>query len=185
MKKPAVIIRIYLLALGLAACESDGPKQTQNQRAKPPLDIVAMQLKAAEAPDTTDYDNATYSVVIIDTGRSYSELRGKMFRISRNANLPIDTMGRYFNKKKDLIALPDNDADEQYAGDFFPRRIPSEFLSLEYLDFYQLHARAKTMALVAGLYESEQRADSALYVLNRLDSKAFKVKAAIFVGCTR
>lgn len=63
MKKPTVIIRIYLLALGLAACESGAPKQAQNQRAKPQPDTLALQVPAAEEPkapaNTVDNSDCT------------------------------------------------------------------------------------------------------------------------------
>ena len=92
-------------------------------------------------------------------------------------------MGRFYNKSKNLIALPDNDKDEIYAGDYFPRRFPSDNLSLEYLNFYQRQAGKKTIALVTGIYETEKGADSALAVLHRSEKKVFKIKADIYVGC--
>jgi hypothetical protein len=135
--------------------------------------------------DTTDFENATYFVLVADTSLNYSVLHKKMFYLNRKLNIPIDTMGRYYNKTKNLIALPDDDEDDLYAGDYFPRRFPSDNLSLEYLDFYQRKATEKTIALVAGIYETEKSADSALTVLRKKEQKAFKIKADIFVGCLR
>ena len=133
--------------------------------------------------DTTDYNNATYFVVVADTSADYYLLHKKMFNLNRQLNIPIDTMGRFYNKTKNLIALPDNDEDEIYAGDYFPRRFPSDNLSLEYLDFYQRQAGEKTIALVTGIYEKEKSADSALTVLQKTEKKVFKIKADIYVGC--
>ncbi|MBX2930638.1 MAG: hypothetical protein KF781_01685 [Chitinophagaceae bacterium] len=85
-----------------------------------------------------------------------------------------------------MIALPDDDEDEIYAGDYFPRRFPSETtenLSLEYLNFYQENARDKTIALVAGIYEKENSADSALIILKKVEQRGFKIKAKIYTGC--
>jgi hypothetical protein len=92
-------------------------------------------------------------------------------------------MGRFYNKTKNLIALPDKDEDEIYAGDYFPRRFPSDNLSLEYLNFYQEQSGEKTIALVTGIYETERSADSALTVLRKTADKVFKIKAYIYVGC--
>ena len=103
--------------------------------------------------------------------------------LHRNLNIPIDTMGRYFNKDKDLIALPDNSEDEMYAGEYLPRRFPSSDLSLEYLKFYQSQADNKTIALVAGIYESEKEADSVLTVLQKVEKKVFRIKAKIYEDC--
>lgn len=133
--------------------------------------------------DTTDYNNATYFVVVADTSLYYSILHKKMFDLNRKFKIPIDTMGRFYDKTKNLIALPDNDEDEIYAGDYFPRRFPSENLSLEYLNFYQSQAGEKTIALVTGIYETEKSADSALTILSKTEKNAFKIKADIYVGC--
>jgi hypothetical protein len=135
------------------------------------------------ADDTTDYDYATYFIVVADTSTDYYLLHKKMFNLSRHLNIPIDTMGRFYNTIKNLIALPDNDEDEIYAGDYFPRRFPSDNLSLEYLNFYQRQASEKTIALVTGIYETEKSADSALTVLHKTEKKVFKIKADIYVGC--
>ena len=75
------------------------------------------------------------------------------------------------------------DKDEIYAGYYVPRRFPADNLSLEYLNFYQRDAGKKTIALVAGIYETEKSADSSLAVLHRIEKKVFKIKADIYVGC--
>jgi hypothetical protein len=133
--------------------------------------------------DTIDTENATYFVVVVDTGIDYPTLNRKMYEISKKYSLPIDTMGRSYNKVKNLIALPDDSEDEIYAGDYIPRRFPSEDLSLEYLDFYQSPAGENTIALVSGIFETEQSAEDALRLLQRTEKKSFKIKADIFVGC--
>lgn len=133
--------------------------------------------------DTTDYNYATYFVVVADTSLDYPTLHEKMIELNSKLKIPIDTMGRFYNKAKNLIALPDNDEDEIYAGNYFPRRFPSYNLSLEYLDFYQRQAREKTIALVTGIYETEKSADSALVVLGKTEKNIFKIKADIYVGC--
>ncbi|HMR47421.1 MAG TPA: hypothetical protein PKC85_11705 [Bacteroidia bacterium] len=137
----------------------------------------------SEMEDTTDNDYATFFVVVADTSTDYYFLYKKMFDLNGQLNIPIDTMGRFYNKTKNLIALPDDDEDELYAGDYFPRRFPSENLSLEYLDFYQKKAGDKTIALITGIYENEKSADSALTVLHKTEEKVFKIKADIYLGC--
>jgi|SRR6185312_2469234 len=133
--------------------------------------------------DSAGQDMATYYVVVADTSLDYNFLHKKMFKLNRQFRIPIDTMGRFYNKAKNLIALPDNDDDEIYAGDYYPRRYPSENLSLEYLDFYQGRAGKKTIALVTGIYETETGADSALRVIQQAERKVFKIKSEIYIGC--
>jgi hypothetical protein len=133
--------------------------------------------------DSTDNEIATYYVVVADTGIAYYNLHKKMFHLNEKLNIAIDTMGRFYNKSKNLIALPDNDPDEIYAGNYFPRRFPSENLSLEYLYVYQHQAGEKTIALVTGIYETAMQADSALSVISKYEKNAFTIKANIYVGC--
>ena len=138
--------------------------------------------------DTTTITNeveeyADYYIIIADTGSNYAKLNKKMFQLKDIMSLEIDTLGRYYNKKKNLIALPDNADDELYAGDYFSRRNPSESLSLEYLDAYKHGAKKKQIALVSGIYEDQTSADSALLILKKTMSKAFKLKSHLYIGC--
>lgn len=133
--------------------------------------------------DTANDDYATYFVVVADTSKDYFVLQKEMYRLNQLLDIPIDTMGRYFNKSKNLIALPDDDEDEIYAGDYFPRRFPSENMSLEYLDFYKKESGENTIALVTGIYENEASADSSVNLISEVAKKTFKIKAYIYVGC--
>lgn len=168
----------FLPILALVACGTGQDSDT------------AASLKNDSIPNDTlnknveeDSDHATFFIVIADTSSSYDYLRKKMFLLSKTSALNIDTMGRYYNETKNLIALPDNADDEIYAGDYYPRRFPSVDLSLEYLSFYQKEAGDKTIALVAGIYETEKSADSALVQLKTSEIKAFRIAADIFTGC--
>jgi hypothetical protein len=133
--------------------------------------------------DTTDYENATYYFVIADTNRNYSILCHKMFHLKKQCHMTIDSLGRLYLKKKDLIALPENDEDEMYAGQYFPRRYPSNFLSLEYLDFYAQKHSNKTIALMAGVFETKHSADSLLSIIKPIEKSSFILKAKIYIGC--
>jgi hypothetical protein len=147
---------------------------------------TTVRSQSPEDDDTSDsagHDIATYYVVVADTNLDYNFLHKEMLDLDGQFKIPIDSMGRFYNKAKNLIALPDNDDDEIYAGDYYPRRYPSENLSLEYLDFYQRPAGKKTIALVTGIYETEKSADSALRVLQQTERKVFKIKSEIYIGC--
>lgn len=126
---------------------------------------------------------ADYYVAVLDTNANYNPMHSKMFSASKTLNIPIDTLGRYYNKKKNEIILPENDADEIYAGEYFPRRSPEENLSLEYLNIYKPDAKAKTIALVAGIYEDKDSAAVALKKLKTIEPKAFVLKSKVYIGC--
>lgn len=178
-----IIFTVFLTACGTTSTDKNEAviESTKTDTSTSLQTNVATDSNIAE--DNTDYYNATYFVVVADTSQVYSILHKKMHDLSSKLKIPIDTMGRYYNKTKNLIALPDNDEDEIYAGDYFPRRFPSDYLSLEYLNFYQKQSGDKTIALVTGIYETEKSADSALNVLYKTVEKGFKIKADIYVGC--
>ena len=100
-----------------------------------PLTILTFLLPSliTLAQETTDDLYMDAFVVVADTSQDYHELRTRMFSIAHQLGLQIDTMGRGYDAAKHLITLPLEDADELYAGEYFPRRYPSETLSLEYL----------------------------------------------------
>ena len=131
--------------------------------------------------DNSDYE--TMYIVVADTSASYYPLHKKMFALHTLLKQEIDTMGRYYDKKLDKIVLPEDDEDEMYAGDYFPRRYASSALSLEYLNMYSDTAPEKTIALVTGIYASEKSADSAVVILKQKAPKAFALKAEVYMGC--
>lgn len=176
---------IYIVfAVIITACGTTPPGKNGTEVKAGKTDTSTSLPVAVSTGDTmADPDKATYFVVVADTSPDYYFLQQKMVALNRQLKIPIDTMGRFYNKAKNLIALPDNDEDEMYAGSYYPRRFPSDNLSLEYLDFYQKQAGEKTIALVTGIYETETDADSALRVLKNTEEKVFKIKADIYVGC--
>lgn len=133
--------------------------------------------------DSLDENYATYFVVIADTGQDYYLLRKKMIQLNTMLNQSIDTLGRSYNTTKNLIALANDDEDAIYAGEYFPRRFPSNTLSLEYLGVYQQNAGEKTIALVSGIFETPLEADSALRMVKAIEASAFQIKATLFIGC--
>jgi hypothetical protein len=128
---------------------------------------------------------ATYYAVVADTGREYYPLLKLTLKISKKTRGKIDSMGRSYNNNtaKDLIALPDDDLDEMYAGGYYPRRSPGTELSLEYYNYFAQNADDKTIAIIAGIYENKISADSALQLLKKDFSKAFVLKSEIYIGC--
>lgn len=128
-------------------------------------------------------DYATYYLVVVDTGLVYSELQRRMYEIGNSLNLTVDTLNRSYDVTRDLIALPADDADEMYAGDYFPRRFPDEFLSIEYMNFYQQSTREKNMALISGIYEDQKIADSALVIIQKKVKTAYTLKTEMYIGC--
>lgn len=184
----------YFLLIALFIMVACKPKQAPvitNMEVKPVRVLQAgyktVATFKASGVDTSETDEqlnayANYYVLVADTGKRYDELRTEMFNLHQSSSLAIDTLGRYYDKTKGLIQLPDDDDDEMYAGEYYPRRYLSEYLSLEYLDEYQPGSESKMIALVAGIYETRKSADSALSAI-KPGEKAFVLKSRIYVGC--
>ncbi len=128
-------------------------------------------------------DMATYFIVIADTSKDYYFLDKEMFLLHKKMKLKIDTMERLYNKKKSLISLPENHEDEIYAGAYYPRRHPSEDLSLEYLNYYNGTSPEKTIALVAGIFGTQEEGDKVTSSIKTIMPNAHVLKAKVFIGC--
>jgi hypothetical protein len=184
------IYHLLIIMCLLASCKSKPSiVNTASAETKPVKTFHKATSAAVKVPanDTSETDDMTnqyedYYIVVADTGTNYYTLRDKMVDLNRSLGIAIDTMDRFYNKAKDLIALPDNYDDDIYAGEYYPRREPSQTLSLEYLDTYKPGSGKKTIALVTGIYEDQFSADSALHVINKPES-AFAFKAKVYVGC--
>lgn len=178
-----ILITIILTACGTPSTDKNNITTPSDETDSTGSTEIIVPAENNETEEVTNYDYATYFIVVADTSKDYYLLHKKMFDLNKQLNIPVDTMRRLYNKSKDLIALPDDDEDEMYAGEYFPRRFPSNTLSLEYLNIYQEQAGEKTIALVTGIYETETSADSVVTILQETEKKAFKIKANMYIGC--
>lgn len=145
---------------------------------KAPADSVSRS-----SGDIDTSDNATLYFTVADTGLNYYTLAAEMYALHQSLRWTIDTMDRYYNKKLDQIVVSDTDEDEMYRGEYEPRRFPSASLSLEYYHTYADSSTVKNIALVAGIFENRKSADSSLAILKPHASKAFVMKAQVYLGC--
>lgn len=130
-----------------------------------------------------NFNFSTYYIVAIDSGMNYYDLHAAMLHSQETTSLKIDSLGRYYDVKKDLICLPDTVFDEVYRGEYSPRRYPSEFLSIEYYDFFNDNATYKNMILLAAIYENKTSADSLLTILKIDYPNSFTEASKVYVGC--
>lgn len=144
--------------------------------------LVSLNLKAQELTDD-EYMNAY--VVVLDSSQNYYKLHKMMTEISTKQRIEIDLMGRSYSKEKNLICLPDDDEDEFYAGGYFPRRYPSENLSLEYLYFYEDEKKVddKVIALVAMITDDKAEAEKYLTKIKKSAKNSFLINSKIYMGC--
>jgi hypothetical protein len=172
-----------IVGAGMSSCQNNGAKQPFADT------VVAMQAIPADTTLTTmngnnaEEDYVKLYAVIADTGFNYFVLNRSMYSISAALRISVDTMGRHYDPKKKKIVLSDTDEDELYRGEYFPRRFPSSYLSMEYFATYTSDSCGDVMALCAGLFKNEAEADSVLTLIKPAAPKAFKVAAKMYLGC--
>ena len=110
-----------------------------------------------------------------------------MLAINEQYHLEIDTMGRYFDKTKQQIVLPEENEDELYRGEYFPRRFESETLSIENAYFYTENTiepkqYPTEMIVVSGMFANKSKADSLKTVLKGTYPKTYVLKSKIYIG---
>jgi hypothetical protein len=125
----------------------------------------------------------TYYIVIADSGTEYFPLRSAMFALSQSADMDVDTLDRGWNAEKGKITLAENSDDDIWKGEYYPRRHASNFLSLEYLDWFRENSNEKTIAIVAGICESQDEAKTLKKQIKAFAPNAYFLKAKVYVGC--
>lgn len=144
------------------------------------------KIPGANITDTSENgeDYAKYYILVLDTGAQYYPLMREMYSIASQMHCPIDTMNRHYDRTKDDIVVADDDEDEMYRGEYYPRRETGSFLlSLEYNATYIRDTKDKTIALVAGICETTKEADSLLHVFKPFAPRAFVETGYVYAGC--
>lgn len=165
---------------GSAAVSQDSVSLTKLDSMDPPAVKDSVTESEIDLQESMTMD---FFVVVADTSYNYHSLRTDMINTSRKFKIQIDSMGRFYNGSKNKIQLPDDDEDEIYAGEYFPRRSESTELSVEYASQYLENCNDSLMAGIMGIYERQEEALNRLKKIKSLNPKAFVIKASLYQGC--
>lgn len=180
--------KILLLIPLIAACNSPHKKEVVNQKTDTIIKDSATTSPLVEIEEDSINWFADYYLVIADKSSNYNDLHKKMFALHNDYQLEIDTLGRYYNSKRNEIIVPEDDEDEIYQGQYYPRRYESESVSIEYEYIYlndQLEPKKypTTMLLVAGMYADKEKADRLQNILQKNFPETFVLKSKVYQGC--
>ncbi|NDA64795.1 MAG: hypothetical protein EBX50_22635 [Chitinophagia bacterium] len=183
------LLPVCLLSILIASCNNcstlpQNRSDTISSQAMPSTQDTADHWSSLGVRIThdTNEDHSIVYTVITDTGTDYYPLMRSMYSLSAQLKIPVDTMHRYYDEKSRKIILPENDEDELYRGDYYPRRFPGVNLSLEYYSLYG-GGTDSTIALVAGLFETQREADSLAGVIKLIARRSFVTKSYMYIGC--
>lgn len=175
---------LFLFASILLSCTNNSaPESIASKIESSSIDDIKHNLDFVGDIDSSDWEWGIYYVIVSDTSEDYQSLRSKMLKISEESKIKIDSLDRSFDKSKGRLVLPEDYEDEIYAGENYPRRFESDYLSIEYLNFYIDKCGENTMAIIEGIYEDKVQADSAYAAIRKFDDKALFVRSKMFVGC--
>lgn len=183
LQKPSLIFSVTLLLLN--ACNTKPLPVQKEEVLNEYSDTLPGQLGEVDDGDGENAENmeVTMYVVMADSGKDYWKLENEMFALNKVTGLAVDTMNRHYDEQKSLVVLADEDEDEMYRGNYFPRRYGSDFLSIEMLSSFQNEADANSFALVCGLFENKNSADSMAAVIKKQHPAVFVMSSTIYMGC--
>ena len=133
--------------------------------------------------DDSSGDYAEYYLTIADSGTNYYGLDKEMYMLHNITHLRIDTMNRHYDKIKKEIVVSENDDDELYRGEYYPRRDNGVYLSIEHLNAYTDYTGRRVTALVAAMCDTKETADSVLSIIRTYCPGAYVYKQRVYVGC--
>ena len=175
-------VKLILFILVLSACQQTKPE-------------------TADTNDTAGIENnqesdesPLYYIVSVENGYNYDSLKAIAKQTATLTYMGFDTLDRYYNPKKGII-LHENDADTEWAGKYFLRRMGSKFVSIEmnhaYIDTtvidetaIEKHQQDSTrMFVFAMMYPNKKSADSLAAVIRPKFPRTKVFPSRIFMGC--
>jgi hypothetical protein len=125
----------------------------------------------------------TFYLVTITEGNNYDSLLKVAQSAAKSLNLKVDLMNRRYDPEKGIV-VNDDDEDEMYRGEYYPRRSSGNFVSIEMKDaFIENEKNHMRMLVISNIFGNASQADSVLSIAKSDFPSARAVKADLFMGC--
>ncbi|GAA4465937.1 hypothetical protein GCM10023093_19030 [Nemorincola caseinilytica] len=185
MRKSNYLSAIYIWLIASIAIVACGPAAQDNiPAARDTAIAIADTMRVTDEVYDTDTEYETLYIVVADTAKDYYILQRSMYALHKATGIVVDTMRRHYDEQKNKIVLAEDDEDEMYRGDYYPRRTAGTSLSLEYYSLYDNTGTTEdNIALVAGQYETRASADSLRALIAPHAPKIFVREAQMYTGC--
>jgi len=135
--------------------------------------------------DDPEQEYANYYLIQVATGHNFDSLK----TISSNAvsilKSKFSMLDRIYKSGKGII-VPENDGDEIYSGEYYPRRPfdDQNFVSIEMANgFSDKEADTLQMVAIAGVYSLKSQADSVATLLKGKIPTVKTIQHEMYLGC--
>ncbi|MFL5729450.1 MAG: hypothetical protein ACJ75J_08190 [Cytophagaceae bacterium] len=131
----------------------------------------------------TANESATFYLITLTEGYKYDSLQRFAKEAARKLHLDYDQMDRIYKPGKGIV-VKDDDDDEMYRGQYYPRRFSGNFVSIEMKSsFIRTETDAMKMLVISNIFEKSSQADSALTIVKAKYPSAQKVETVLYTGC--
>lgn len=185
---------LYFTAAAVMLLSCSEPEEIYTSPAATSIDSVGMEPAIAvvtpmleEAADTAEVfeEMQDYYIIVAGEGYDYDSLRNGASEIASLLRVNLDQKGRIYESGKGII-VPYDDEDEVYRGEYYPRRFEGEEVSIEMHDYYTLEGAptdTTRMLIVAGMFETPEKANAVLQKLKNYVPEAKLIKRELYIGC--
>lgn len=138
---------------------------------------------------SSDSETQNRWLVVLETYQEFHAAKRDAESHAKASGIPFSMDGKIFDEKG--LRLPENPADQMYAGDYLLRRfnttnirgqVITEYLSIEKSEAYSGFPSGKYI-IVASVADTSEEAARLLKRLKPIAPKAFVKKTPIFLGC--
>lgn len=138
---------------------------------------------------SSDSETQNRWLVVLGTYKDFQEAKHDAEAYAKTSGIPFSMDGKIFDEKG--LRLPENPADQMYAGDYLLRRfnttniggqVITEYISIEKSGAYAGFSPNKYI-IVASVADTSNEATVLLKRLKPIAPKAYVKKTPIFLGC--
>jgi hypothetical protein len=188
---------LFMLTFFVACRNQTATDQSQLQDSLGSKDSAVATADVSAKADSFDLDDSagdldssnmaneyqTFYLVTIAEGNNYDSLLKVAQSAAKSLHLKVDLMNRSYHPEKGIV-VNDDDEDEIYRGEYYPRRSSGNFVSIEMKDAFMDNEKdPMRMLIISNIFENASQADSVLNIAKADFPSARAVKAELFMGC--
>jgi hypothetical protein len=148
-------------------------------------DNLDLNDSAGDLLDSADIqsESAIFYLITLAEGKNYDSLETFAKKAASSLNLKYDQLGRIYKPEKGIV-VKDDDEDEMYRGEYYPRRFEGNFVSIEMKKaFIDKENDPMRMLVISNIFSKPSQADSMLKIARVKFPSVKSVQTILFTGC--